>query len=149
MGLFSTTHIHQQRHTEYVPYTEKVEVTEKRAPTDLSVKLLNEFEEKAKANIIAKVHLNNSFIDGVVVVYRNDIIHDRFEYGLKFKLNGKEIKSTGFLTQTELMNTACQPEVIKYEVLNQLLVNKFTETLAKSLAEHAVFTFSTIEKQLL
>lgn len=53
MGLFSTTHIHQSRtETRLVPYCR--EVKEFKAPTDESIRLLNEMEQKAKQNIIAK-----------------------------------------------------------------------------------------------
>ena len=91
MGLLTgDTYISTGGGTEYVPYCERVEVTEHRAPTDMSVKLLNEFEEKARENIIAKVEIRENNINAAVIYYMDNFAGNRIEFHIRFKFNGKE-----------------------------------------------------------
>lgn len=67
-------------------------IVEKKAPTDESIRLLNEFEEKARANIIAKVVVDDNTINGVAIAYTRPYAtaSDTGEIHFKFKINGKE-----------------------------------------------------------
>lgn len=84
--------INIQSNTEYVPYDKTVTVTEKKAPTDDSIKLLNEFEEKARKNIIAKINIDENYLKAVAVAHWVDIMHDQIIFYGKFTLNGKEYR---------------------------------------------------------
>lgn len=95
MGLFSTTHHHHN--TEIISHgPSHVTVTEKKAPTEESVKLLNEFEEKARKNIIAKVHTVDNTINLIAIAYTdNRVTASQFgEVHIKFSINGKEYNIT-------------------------------------------------------
>jgi len=75
---------------EYIPYVKRVEVTEHRAPTDDSIRLYKEMEEKAVNNIIGKEIFKDNELNGVVLYVEygapiNDIVAH-----IKFSLNGKQ-----------------------------------------------------------
>ena len=76
-----------QHSTEYV--TKEVNVKEYKAPTDESVKLLNEMTEKSLANIVKQFATQDNDFNFGVMVYKNPM---RFitEVIIKFKLNGKD-----------------------------------------------------------
>lgn len=76
-----------QHSTEYV--TKEVNIKEYKAPTDESVKLLNEMTEKSLANIVKQFAVQDNDFNFGVMVYKNPM---RFvtEVIIKFKLNGKD-----------------------------------------------------------
>ena len=71
MGLFKTTNYYTHKGgKEYVPYEKDVTIHEHRAPTDESVRLLNEFEEKARKNIIHKISVNENNLNAVSIIFK-------------------------------------------------------------------------------
>lgn len=77
-----------QRHTtEYVD--RNITVNEHRAPTDESVKLLNEMTEKALKNIVNNFSTTNNTLQATVAVYE-DYRNSSREFLCKFLLNDKE-----------------------------------------------------------
>ncbi len=79
------------RRTEYV--TRRVDVTENRAPTDDSVKLLREMEQAADAKRIASMQMSGNLFNGVVEIYEtphDDMIHARSV----FDINGHRMTAT-------------------------------------------------------
>lgn len=82
------TYIAQRPRTEYVD--RNINITEHRAPTDASVKLLREMEAKAEASRIALIPLPaGNAVTGVVEVMQR---HDRFNYyqaRVIFEINGR------------------------------------------------------------
>lgn len=82
-SMFEENHYHEHSTT----------VTEKRAATDESVKLLNEFEEKAQKNIVGKVVLENNLFEGVGILFE-DMVSDRYILRIRFIINGKELSFT-------------------------------------------------------
>jgi hypothetical protein len=75
---------------EYVPYTKNVEVTERRAPTDESIRLYKEMEEKAERNIINKERIVDNELNGVVTYIEMSPVLYEIRAHIKFSLNGKE-----------------------------------------------------------
>jgi hypothetical protein len=77
---------------EYVPYEKSIVVTENRAPSDDSVRLLNEMQEKAEANIIGRMQLTNNGIEAEVTVHRDS---ERMDSVLRVvaKVNGALVKA--------------------------------------------------------
>ncbi len=75
----------EKPHTEYVTRT----VIEKRAPTDDSIRLAKEYEEKAWSEVSSRVLVNVPDIN-VSYVVSEITLHDRSRH-LFFKLNGKDI----------------------------------------------------------
>lgn len=67
-----------------------VEVTEKRAPTDESVRLLREMEEKARSQVIKSVQLDSNVVNAQVwKLY--DPLGWKNKFGIVVNLNGKKI----------------------------------------------------------
>ena len=88
--MFNKTFIYEKRSTKVVPYEKTVNIN--RAPTDESVKLLKEFEEKAVENIIDKIHVNDNNINGLVLVKQIQLNPFNHKFYWKFTLNGKEYR---------------------------------------------------------
>ena len=89
MGIFRTTYnITEQRVAPAYPQT--VNVTEKRAPTDDSVRLLREMEEKATAQIVESYRIETNVLNGVVVIFLMDPADFDRKAWIRFNLNGKD-----------------------------------------------------------
>ncbi len=99
MGLFSTTHNHTN--TVNVPYEKNVTVHEHKAPTDKSVELLNELEEKARKNIVYKTKIEQNYLKAIAIYYTDDLITNRIHFYIKFKLNGVKILISDYIDDFE------------------------------------------------
>ena len=67
-------------------------ITEQRAPTDESVRLLKEMEEQAREKVLGTIRLENCPIDGVVFQWRYNFMDDQREFFLRAKLGGKPLE---------------------------------------------------------
>jgi len=92
-------------------------VIEKRAPTDESVRLLKEMEEKAQEKVIESIRLGHNGFDCVVQMER-DYASDQILLRAVFSLNGKQM----------VVNHSCSP--FKKQDAIQDLVGKIAETIA-------------------
>jgi hypothetical protein len=81
--MFDTIVNHQK---EYVPYTKKVEITEKKAPTDQSIEILKEMEEKILSRIVKNIITDNNILS-VSVTFIQDHIGYNAQIISKIKLN--------------------------------------------------------------
>lgn len=68
-----------------------VTVTEKRAPTDESVRLLKELEKAAQDKIVQSIRLENSPIDCVVHTQQNPMNAQR-DFCVLVRINGKKLE---------------------------------------------------------
>ncbi|MCP4521024.1 MAG: hypothetical protein GY827_04910 [Cytophagales bacterium] len=59
---------HHNHITEIREVTKNINVTEKKAPTDESIKLLDEFKEKAEDRIIKSFNIQDNNINGAILV---------------------------------------------------------------------------------
>lgn len=76
------------RNESYGPSTLKV--YEHKAPTDESIRILQEMQEKAKESVLKTIRVNTNNISGVIVVNMPDYLTQTYVYVFKFDLNGKE-----------------------------------------------------------
>ncbi len=84
------------------PGPSHISVTEKRAPTDESVRLLKEFEAEAKNKVLNAVSVKNTVFDGVLH-HTHDLHSDKFRFACVFKLNGERMTAS-FEINTEEAN---------------------------------------------
>jgi hypothetical protein len=84
--MFNTTII-KSSETKYVPYEKTV--IEKRAPTDQSVAILYEMQEKCQKAILDSVEIKDNGLEGVAVIRKNPL-KLKFEIAYRFTLNGIE-----------------------------------------------------------
>lgn len=75
-----------QHTTEYVTRN----VHEHRAPTDESVKILREMEDKAQERIVESIHVGNTTFDCVVHIQEN-MLDQTMVFIAAFSLNGKKM----------------------------------------------------------
>jgi|694.fasta_scaffold00478_46 hypothetical protein len=136
-----STHIH---------YPDKIEVKEQKAPTDDSIRLLNEFQEKALDNIIAKVKVDNNIVKGEIFLIKNFMAFN-YKIIVKFKINGnefvveKEVDNYKFEKDTGKVLTCSLEEeakhVILYFCLKILAKDLFEHTWGNELPDYAVKQF--------
>lgn len=116
--------------------TDKVElivnVTEKRAPTDESVRLLKEMEQAAQAKISQSVRVENSPID--CVIYRStDMMNDEIKYAFRMKINGRDLDckvSIGtHLTREDAIDKVVR--TVSESIAAEILHKPFTASLSK------------------
>ena len=81
-------HIHHHEHQT----STSVHVTEKRAPTDESVRLLAEMEAAAQARVKAAIRVTDTAFEGVVHIWF-DVLNDRNLATCTFSLNGKKLEA--------------------------------------------------------
>ena len=68
-----------------------VEVNEHRAPTDASVRLLNEMQEKARENLVDSFSVCDNAFKGEILVFR-DHFSNEFVVYFVFSINGNKYK---------------------------------------------------------
>jgi len=76
-----------------IPYEKEVNVVEKRAPTDESIKIYHEMIEKAKKEIVDSFIIQVASIECCVVAFCDMLttsMRDTTEYHVKFKINKTE-----------------------------------------------------------
>jgi hypothetical protein len=70
-------------------HNHNTKITEHRAPTDKSVELLNEFQDKAAKNLVKSIIIEDNIVNGTLQVYREPQ-YQRYAVYAKFKINGHE-----------------------------------------------------------
>lgn len=118
--MFDTTIIRQGP-----SYPQNVNITEHRAPTDESVKLLNEMQEKAKRNLIDSIVIDNNVVNGVIYVMEDLRYSKQFEVVFKFNINGRD-----FVIE----------EIFKINPLDRKhdLINRFYKEFSKKITQKLI-----------
>lgn len=99
-------------------------ITEKRAPTDESVKLLTEFEKAALDRLLKSVRLKDCQVDCVVHQWR-DVLGLDDKYLIRYRVNGKDVK----VEHTPKDVWALETTEARREIARQLV-----DALARSIA---------------
>lgn len=81
----------------------EITVTEKRAPTDDSVRLLREMEAKAKAEVIKAVAINDNLFNGVIHTMF-DALSYRTTVRLVYSMNGKKLTTDYHIDDSRSMD---------------------------------------------
>lgn len=132
MGLINSTHNHRHVTNNYEG-NKTINVTEKRAPTDESVRLLNEMEAKALQNIVHKIVIDENHLKGVVVFYKDEFMFNGFTLFIKFILNEKEYS---FEEQLKIRDLHIRPHDNEWALFTayQVIHEKFVKTVSVLLA---------------
>ncbi len=94
MGIFDNYHYHGAQH-----HSHTTTVTENRAPTDESVRLLKEFENEALNSVVDHMRLQDN-VFGDITILKGGMYPSVI---LAFKLNGKQYKFTFDEMEIEMM----------------------------------------------
>ena len=81
------THINRTDAFQFHTHT----VTEKRAPTDDSIRLVREFEQKAEDRWTNSMRLDSTVMDGIIHSY-HDSLRCQMVYAIIININGKNIR---------------------------------------------------------
>lgn len=106
-----------------VHHSHAATITEKRAPTDESVRLLKEFEEKAEAKVVAAISVGDTTFE-CVLHQQEDMLSDKLLYRAIFSLNGKKMTAD---YEVERWRGDVQP----HEILSGI-----RDAVAKEIATH-------------
>ena len=115
---------------EMVPYEKSVTI--KRAPTDESVAILNEMQEKAMQNLIKTVNVKDNSMNAVVFYSLHGMDRDSIKFIAKFSFNGKEYKLEGQVAHSDLSDShryGCQSvaNAIAYKLCELMIKEVFKE----------------------
>lgn len=129
--MFDKTYVVRDR-VEHVPFTK--EVYEYRAPTDQSIEILNEMQDKVMKNMMGQLRLSGSTeITEVVasIQYQPWKLETAMFY--KFKING----------YSQFGCVACPQGLYKYtqdnvEMITKLLIEDMSSKIAEFLCDHFV-----------
>jgi hypothetical protein len=123
--------------TTYVPY-------EFKAPTDESIRLLNEFSEKAIENIVSNISCDSNICKVVAIIIGYDMTTSRYpKCYCKFILNGVEHQFNFELKfeYHEINNIQTTKQHIGFskalDMLKENLYEKFSKKIAKILVDNS------------
>ncbi|MBP7509379.1 MAG: hypothetical protein KA807_16325 [Prolixibacteraceae bacterium] len=128
--MFNTT-IH---HKEYIPYTKNVEVNEHRAPTDESIKLFDEIQQRTINRVVNSFEIKDNTINAVVVYFVHSIQIDKLEFVCKFYFNGKGHQFNGEILRHELINSKYGSNAVAIE-LGKRLCYLFADNVLKEVPD--------------
>lgn len=110
-----------------------IDVTINRAPTDKSVELLKEMQEKAIKSIVTELKVQDNIFNGIMTVFSLDYMRMQYVIYYKFKINGKDFDIKETIDHLDL----------KFDSKDELLKRFFktvSETLAVQLLTHVLST---------
>lgn len=98
---------------------DEIKVVEKKAPTDESIRLLNEFQQKAFDNIVACIQLSNNELKDITCWIYNDMYSFNERARVRFKLNEKEI-DFNFKLPSKFVDSCDIIPMIRKSILDKL-----------------------------
>lgn len=110
-----------------------IDINVNRAPTDESIRLLNEFQEKAKDNIIKEIDIrDNEFpFNAACIVFDKNTFSHNYNFRIYFSLNGEKYTVSGSIPDYDLM------AFNQYEVM-QIVAEKISQQITLSLMDKIV-----------
>lgn len=112
-------------------------VHEHKAPTDDSVRLLNEMQDKAKNNIIKNIIVDDNIVNGSITITQDHYsMGKQYVVYFKFNLNGRDY----------IIEETFKPEALDDK---RTLINRFYEEFAKRIATKLINTNAASFKELL
>jgi len=144
------THRHETREIG-IPYAQNITIKEHKAPTDKSIRLLNEMQEKAKKNIIQSVKIESGFCTGIVIAFSDDVFRNRLNWVLRFKLNEKDYIIEGIFEDDKLSF----PEYTRFDIYSsawlhckEMIVRRFAEKVSSVITNKIMADIMNIEQPI-
>lgn len=121
MGLFSDNHYHRHDNSTHIRFPDTIK--EIKAPTDESIKLLNEFQEKALDNLISKIEVKNNIVEGTVCAFEMARTTAALQHEVmiicKFKINGHEYVVEKGINRDELWKDNADRNIMEINLILQ------------------------------
>lgn len=105
---------------------------ENKTQIDDGIRLLNEIHEKTKANIVNLIDVKNNNLDGVVIVWDDQINGSGKSFTIKFEINGEIFTSEGSYNRMDAL--VYQNSGVNKDV-NQMIVELVTKAVMDALAK--------------
>jgi hypothetical protein len=103
MGLFSTSrHYHSHDNSTNITFPNTIKVHEHKAPTDESIRIMEDMHDKAIKNIIAKIKVEDNLVNGECFLVDQPWNIKDVKLIFKFKINGKEFTLEREIARYEL-----------------------------------------------
>lgn len=115
----------------------EITVTEKRAPTDDSVRLLREMEAKAKAEVIKAVAINDNLFNGVIHTMFDALSH-RTTVRLVYSMNGKKLTTDYHIDDSRSLDDSIAGliDAVARDIAIEILRKPISEAMK---ANHGIF----------
>lgn len=121
--MFNSYSTHHHQNITRIDFPSTINVHEHKAPTDESIRLMEEMHKKAMDNIIARVKVEDNLITGECIAYWQPWMLDEYEVCCKFKINNHDF---------EVRSSITRRDVYKADMTDALY-----ETLKRELENHA------------
>lgn len=113
--------------------SQNTEIHEHKAPTDESIKILNEMQEKARKDLLASVKVENNIFSCVITLFQQEIMTNSHVFMVKFNLNGNEYFMEDRVSNTEIRRNPIEHVMRKIfekvaEEITKKLFNDFSKT---------------------
>ena len=112
----------------------KIDLTEKRAPTDESIRLLNEMQDKAFDNVVDCVQLSNNELNDITYWLYPDYHSFTERARIRFSLNGK-VKDFSFTLPCKFTDKADIQKLIIEKIYMEISKDMFNGFVKKNLKE--------------
>lgn len=106
----------------------RINVEEKRAATDESIRLLNEMQEQARLNLIKQYTITDNNINGNVYYFKKHFTGE-FVVDVFFTLNGKEYHSSESIRDTSIIESREQATTRLVECMAQAILNALNSSI--------------------
>lgn len=125
-----------------------IDITEHKAPTDESIRLLNEMQEKAKENILKTVYIDENNLKAVCVYYLTTPDSMMIECHIRFNLNGVDYTINHKLNRFQYTKIIYGEQYLGMgvKVLYDLLIKTFSDKIAETIVAGHNVTKNLLDK---
>jgi hypothetical protein len=117
-----------------VTFPGTIEVNEHKAPTDESIRIFDEFKDKALKRVIKSMKVENNVFKASILAYAPEMITDEVSLYIKFNLNGHEYSFTERVHNQDLRQEFSKwTGLVSGLSMDQALIVQFSKVLMKHL----------------
>lgn len=131
---FSTHHHHTSG-----PSRVDVNVTEKKAPTDESVRLLAEMQQKVIDNVLGQLKIDVNGVTGEIIVLRQTWSLCDIAFGVAYNINGKRHHFKTDIHDVDVWQKENEFHCSRNEAMLRVFAKKFAEHIASQILDNLKF----------
>ena len=123
-------HFSTHRHHTSGPSRVDVNVTEKKAPTDESVRLLAEMQQKVIDNVLGQLKIDVNRVTGEIIVLRQPWHLCDIAFGVAYNINGKRHHFKTDIHDVDVRQKENEFHCSRNEAMLRVFAKKFAEHIA-------------------
>lgn len=116
----------------------EIHITEKRAPTDESIRLATEFQQKTIDSIIGTKRVDVNGITGELTVFKTPW-NDEVLFGMIYNINGKRHVFKASANSNDAFAESYNFDCSNREAYLRIFARKFSQNLAASILDNVKF----------